>query len=193
MLIQKRKKLGGDMEPCLKKLFLESTNPSNTRSELIKKNSEKEKLHLSAIEWISKNYCRSVILIVDVTPLIRLEKPGGGLLRCLDFSNVNFVNVVVSDLNSCTCPFVMISIPKHYDLVVRLNSECQCAQFLCVLSNVLNRTSKQLVIRRCPNSYIVETAETSERRQEKLDHFFREAYARVMPPAIITCSMIYIV
>ncbi|VIO91716.1 Uncharacterized protein BM_BM4466 [Brugia malayi] len=178
MLIQRRKKLGGDMEPCIKKLFLESTNSSNIRSELIKKNSEKEKLHLSAIEWLSKNYCRSVILIVDVTPLIRLEKPGGGLLRCLDFSNVNFVNVVVSDLNSCTCPFVMISIPKHYDLVVRLNSECQCAQFLCVLSNVLNRTSKQLVIRRCPNSYIIETAETSERRQEKLDHFFREAYAR---------------
>lgn len=64
--------------------------------------------------------------------------------------------------------------------VVRLNSEYQCAQFLCVLSKVLNQTGKQLIIRRCPNSYIVEMAETSERRQEKLDHFFREAYAKVI-------------
>lgn len=66
---------------------------------------------------MSKNYCRSVILIVDVTPLIRLEKPRGGLLRCLNFSDVNFVNVAVSNWSSSNYPFLMISIPRHYDLV----------------------------------------------------------------------------
>ncbi|CAG9535166.1 unnamed protein product [Cercopithifilaria johnstoni] len=179
MLIQKRKKMGGNMDPCFKKVFLENTNSSNTKIEIAESNSEKEKLRLPAIEWINKNYCRSVILIVDITPLIRLEKPRGGLLRCLNLSDANFVNVAVSDLNSCDYPFIMISIPRHYDLVVRLNSECQCSQFLCVLSNVLNQTNKQLIIRRCPISHIIEIAETSERRQEKLNHFFREAYAKL--------------
>lgn len=74
-------------------------------------------MKITAIEWISKNYSRSVILIVDITPMIRLERPRGGLLRCLNLSDVNFVNVAVSDLNSCNYPFIMISIPKHYDLV----------------------------------------------------------------------------
>ncbi|OZC08712.1 FAD-binding domain protein [Onchocerca flexuosa] len=197
MLIQKRKKMGGDMELCFKKVFLENTDLGHAKTEIAKKNNEKEKLHLSAIEWINKNYCRSVILIVDVTPLIRLEKPSGDLLRCLDLSDVNFINVAVSYPNSCTNPFVMISLPKHYDLVIRLNSEYQCAQFLHVLSNILNRTGKQLIIRRCPNSYIVETAETSERRQEKLDHFFREAYAKSFnipqlsgDSSVVTCGSI---
>lgn len=49
MLIQKRKKMGGDMEPCFKKLFLESTNSDNIKVSLVKKNSEKEKLHLSGL------------------------------------------------------------------------------------------------------------------------------------------------
>uniref|UniRef100_A0A915PEP6 NAD(P)H oxidase (H2O2-forming) n=1 Tax=Setaria digitata TaxID=48799 RepID=A0A915PEP6_9BILA len=178
MVIQKRKKMGGDMEPCFKKVFLQSTNSCYTKAEIAQKNNEKEKLRLPAIEWISKNYCRSVVLIIDVTPSIRLEKPRGGLLRCLDLSEVNFVNIALSDQNSCSSPFVVISVPKHYDLVVRLHSECQCTQFLCILGNILNRKNKQLIIRRCPNRYIVETAETSERRQEKLDHFFREAYAK---------------
>lgn len=83
--------------------------------------------------------------------------------------------------------FCKIYFNEYFDIsgkeifqVVRLNSECECAQFLCVLSSVLNRANKHLIIRRCPISYITEIAETSERRQEKLDHFFREAYAKVI-------------
>lgn len=182
VLIQRRKRMGGDMEPCFKKVFLKSSSlehadpekQDNSKS----KSNPKDKLHLSAIEWISENYCRSVVLIVDDKPSIRLEKPRGGLLRFLDLSNTSLVNIVMSDASSSKNPFLLISIPKHYDLLVRLGSECLCAQFLRILSNVLNQTNKQMIIRRCPNRYIIETAETHERRQEKLDHFFREAYAK---------------
>lgn len=49
MLIQKRRKLGGDIEPCVKKLFLENSNFKNVKVEVAKKNSEREKLHLSGL------------------------------------------------------------------------------------------------------------------------------------------------
>ncbi|VDN04297.1 unnamed protein product, partial [Thelazia callipaeda] len=178
MLIQKRKRMGGIMEPCLKQICLESTNFPSKKHEVIEKTNEKEVLRIPAVEWINRNYSRSVILVINMLPSVRLEKPRGGLLRFLDFDDAISVNVTVSDANSSDNPFLMVSVSKHYDLLIRLGSEYQCAQVIRVLSSVLNRTNKQMIIRRCPNTFILETAETSERRQEKLDKFFREAYAK---------------
>jgi hypothetical protein len=39
--------------------------------------------------------------------------------------------------------------------------------------------SKQVIIRYATNNTLLAMAETRERRQEKLDHFFREAYSTV--------------
>lgn len=54
MLVQKRKRIGDDMEPCFRKLFLANTNSDKTNIEFAKKNSEKEKLHLSGLFLLHK-------------------------------------------------------------------------------------------------------------------------------------------
>ncbi|KHN77089.1 Dual oxidase 1 [Toxocara canis] len=182
LLIQKRKKMGGEVPPCFKLIDEDSNKQHSTvfAVEQLENKNEKELLNMPAIEWLNENHCRSVTLIVDMRPSIRLEKRRGGLLRCLDLSDVNFLEVTVSEPSSSSIygPFMLISIPKHYDVLVRVYNDCQCGQLLRTLGSALGKQDKQLHVNQCPTERILEMAETQERRQRKLDHFFREAYSK---------------
>uniref|UniRef100_A0A915BN44 NAD(P)H oxidase (H2O2-forming) n=1 Tax=Parascaris univalens TaxID=6257 RepID=A0A915BN44_PARUN len=183
LLIQKRKKMGDEIPPCFKRIDDDESNKPHGAIfavEQLKKTNNKELLNISAIEWLKENYCRSVTLIVDVRPSMRLEKRRGGLLRCLDLSDVNLLNITISEPSSKSIhgPFVLISIPKHYDWLIRVQNDFQCGQLLRTLDDILSKQNKQMLINQCPNETILSMVETQERRQKKLDHFFREAYSR---------------
>ena len=74
-------------------------------------------------------------------------------------------------------PMILIKVPQSYDLVLEFDSEASRKRFLVKLDSFAtsNRTSVEMVpvFKR---SMLV-SAETRERRQRKLEHFFREAYA----------------
>uniref|UniRef100_A0A0M3K700 Dual oxidase (inferred by orthology to a D. melanogaster protein) n=1 Tax=Anisakis simplex TaxID=6269 RepID=A0A0M3K700_ANISI len=183
LLIQKRKKMGCEVPPCFKTASPtrnEQISAVFTVEQLKSSANEKEILNMPVIEWINDNFCRAVALIVDVRPSIRLEKRRGGLLRYMDLDDVSILEVTISEphSNSVHGPFVLFSVPKHYDVVVRLQSDIHCKQLIRALSDQMEKSNKQLLVRQCSNQKILEMAETQERRQKKLDHFFREAYSK---------------
>ena len=62
--------------------------------------------------------------------------------------------------------------------MLRLSSEHHWAKFRCALGNCLLRHGKLLKEVEAENDVLLEAAETKDKRQAKLDHFFREAYSR---------------
>lgn len=73
------------------------------------------KLNL-AIEWVNETFTRTVLVQLDFARQeVRVEKPRGGILRRLSLAHTQTIAITVS--NSKTHPFVMISVPKNYDIV----------------------------------------------------------------------------
>lgn len=78
-----------------------------------------------AIEWLNETFCRSVTVNVDyISQSIRLEKPRakGSVLRKLDLSQTNAIRVAVTKKSSrgINGPFVVISVPRNYDMVKKI-------------------------------------------------------------------------
>uniref|UniRef100_A0A0N5APC8 NAD(P)H oxidase (H2O2-forming) n=1 Tax=Syphacia muris TaxID=451379 RepID=A0A0N5APC8_9BILA len=179
LLIQKRKKMGGGITPRIGKALINTPHDSFLSEAY--RNEKKERIRVTAIEWIKEDYCRSVVCIIDMEPSLRIEKPRGGLLRYINLNQIDCMDVTISETGSTLYhgPFVLISVPKHYDLVIRVQSEHQCSQMVRILHEIMDNRDKQFYLQRRTNSEILEMAETMERRQAKLDRFFREAYAKL--------------
>lgn len=131
-----------------------------------------------------------------------IKRRGGGVLRKLDFSDANVVQLTVTKRASRSSqhgPFVVISVPKNYDVVcelqslriknknmdkmtqvLRLQSENHWIQFRNALSSCLNQRDKLLKEIEAENDVLLEAAETKDKRQAKLGYFFRQAYSKVI-------------
>uniref|UniRef100_A0AC35FZC6 NAD(P)H oxidase (H2O2-forming) n=1 Tax=Panagrolaimus sp. PS1159 TaxID=55785 RepID=A0AC35FZC6_9BILA len=137
--------------------------------------------HFTAIEWLNETFCRSVTVTLDVSvPLIKISKRRGGTLRRLDMSQTHVVTITVTKKASRPVhgPFVCISIPKNYDVVLRLQSETHWLQLRTAIANCLAKHKKAFREIEAENDVLLEEAETKDKRQAKLDHFFREAYSK---------------
>ncbi|TKR77884.1 hypothetical protein L596_018782 [Steinernema carpocapsae] len=182
LLIQKRKKMGLVVEPKIHKVLKKHNKKAIYSVQDVNRNGKDEPFTIAAIEWLNETFCRSINVIIDHIPSIRIEKPRGGILRKLDLSkpDVNVVYVTTTDPSSISRygPFVRISIPRSYDLVLRFSTAEDCNRFLKALNECLLSVGKQMMIRNAENDKILEEAETKDKRKEKLDHFFREAYAK---------------
>ena len=135
----------------------------------------------SAIEWLNETFCRSVTVTLDVSvPLIKISKRRGGTLRRLDLSQTHVVTITVTKKASRPVhgPFVCISVPKNYDVVLRLQNETHWTQLKTAIISCLKKHNKTLCEIEAENDVLLEEAETKDKRQEKLDHFFREAYSK---------------
>uniref|UniRef100_A0A0K0D0U5 NAD(P)H oxidase (H(2)O(2)-forming) n=1 Tax=Angiostrongylus cantonensis TaxID=6313 RepID=A0A0K0D0U5_ANGCA len=107
--------------------------------------------HVPAFEWLQECYVRQVIVEISPGSLV-VRKPRGGILRKMIFS--------------------------ENAEVLRLPSDKHLPEFLAALTLSLKKLDGQLTCLLIPNKALLEKAETEERRQQRLDHFFREAYAR---------------
>ncbi|KAK5967049.1 Ferric reductase transmembrane component domain containing protein, partial [Trichostrongylus colubriformis] len=90
------------------------------------------------------------------------------------------ITVFHSEPNASTVhgPYCLIKLRKTYDLVLRLPSDKHLPEFLAALTLSLKKLDGQVTSIPTPNHVLLEKAETKDRRQQRLDHFFREAYAR---------------
>lgn len=128
--IQKRRKLGLLYEPVSRSIKTTVGNGlhesmvfsiTNQSLEKILKDRKDKKFTISAIEWVNETFCRLVVVQLDFARQeIRIEKPRGGILRRLSLSHTQTISLTVS--NSKTHPFVMISVPKNYDIVRALRN-----------------------------------------------------------------------
>uniref|UniRef100_A0A915MH54 NAD(P)H oxidase (H2O2-forming) n=1 Tax=Meloidogyne javanica TaxID=6303 RepID=A0A915MH54_MELJA len=190
LLVQRRKKMGMLFEPgAIKKQNQESTEDEG----IIAKD---QKLVFPAIEWLNETFCRSILVELnsEYSQLKILKRRSGGILRKLDFGDVNVLRLTVTKSGSVRKgqgPFVCISLPKNYDIVLRLRSKHQWSKFRSSLGNCLLKHGKLLKEVEAENDVLLEAAETKDKRQSKLDHFFREAYSRAFnDPALSDSSQI---
>ncbi|KAE9420028.1 hypothetical protein Angca_005703, partial [Angiostrongylus cantonensis] len=132
-----------------------------------------------SFEWLQECYVRQVIVEISPGSLV-VRKPRGGILRKMIFSENAEVTVFHSVPNASGVhgPYCLIKMVKTHDLVLRLPSDKHLPEFLAALTLSLKKLDGQLTCLLIPNKALLEKAETEERRQQRLDHFFREAYAR---------------
>ncbi|KAL7071523.1 hypothetical protein ACQ4LE_009299 [Meloidogyne hapla] len=188
LLVQRRKKMGMLFEPgAIKKQNQESPDDEGIIT-------KEQKLTFPAIEWLNETFCRSILVELnsEYSQLKILKRRSGGILRKLDFGDVNLLRLTVTKSGSIRKgqgPFVCISLPKNYDLVLRLRSQHQWLKFRSALGNCLLKHGKLLKEVEAENDVLLEAAETKDKRQSKLDHFFREVYSRAFnDPALSDSS-----
>ncbi|CAJ0942291.1 unnamed protein product, partial [Mesorhabditis belari] len=140
----------------------------------------------AAIEWLHETYCRSVVVVVEKSASLVVRKPRGGernrdrVLRRIKFPPNATIKVMLSHpkASSVHGPFCLIRVPKLHDLVVRLPSDAHSTEFLRHLSASVDVIGAKIDKEHIDNEELLAQAETKDKRKMKLDHFFREAYAR---------------
>ena len=76
-------------------------------------------------------------------------------------------------------PLALLRIHKEHDLVLAFDNVALCTKFRSILKNFLEIQGKDLVVSPTSHEHIYTTAETKEKRQSRLERFFKIAYARV--------------
>ncbi|CAD6199146.1 unnamed protein product [Caenorhabditis auriculariae] len=134
---------------------------------------------VNAFEWLQEENVRQVIVEVDKGQLT-VRKPRGRVLRKLVFATDAQIQLIHSEPRASTMhgPYVLITLPKTHDLVIRLPSDKHLGEFLMALSEAVRPLGGRVNAAPERNDLLLDRAETKERRQDRLDHFFREAYAR---------------
>ncbi|CAI4224724.1 unnamed protein product [Auanema sp. JU1783] len=139
----------------------------------------KDKYSVKAFEWLQEEFVRQVVIEIDSACLV-VRKPRGGVLRKIKFAKNSTVRITHSEPNSSQMfgPYCLLTVPKTHDLVVRLPSERHLAGFILAIKESVEKQSGELEVKQESNQSLLAHAETKERRQLRLDNFFREAYAR---------------
>lgn len=75
------------------------------------------------------------------------------------------------------CALILIRVPRDHDLVLEFDTLAARRKFMSKLEAFLNSHKKRLISVHSPREIMLTNAETRERRQRRLEHFFREAYA----------------
>ena len=140
-----------------------------------------------AVEWLHESFSRSVSLVVDTTKgsLLVQTRRGSSVLREMGLGSGARVTVVVSRTASSASPFVLVSPPNDCDLVVQLESRSSAEEFLGVLQEASSTgeggEASGLRVREMDSeAALLSCAETREKRQKKLERFFREAYTQAL-------------
>ncbi|XP_054708131.1 dual oxidase-like [Uloborus diversus] len=131
---------------------------------------------LDVKEWLHNNHKRCVKVKIGPDDSISTLNRKGEVLRRVDFSSQTSVVVeVTEDLNRK--PMVLVRSPRDHDLVLQFSSEPSRKKFLSKFESFLTSHKKNLDILPTYRDVMLANAETKEKRQKRLEHFFREAYA----------------
>ena len=129
-----------------------------------------------------------IYLIPDAT--IRLVNRKRETLRNLNLGNNNTnqdkdqvinksnrISVQVTRDTTDPKPMILVKIPHSHDMVLEFESESARKKFLLKLEQFVARTGKVIDIVPVYKRDMLNLAETKEKRNRKLEIFFREAYA----------------
>lgn len=126
-------------------------------------------------EWLHANYKRYVKVKIGPEECLSTINRKGEILRKLDFRTV--ASVVVEVTQDSRKPMVLIRSPRDHDLVLQFDNNGSRKKFLTMLESFLLNHKKTLEIIHTYREVMLDNAETKEKRQKRLDKFFREAYA----------------
>lgn len=127
-------------------------------------------------EWLHHNHKRCVKVKIGPDDSLSTVNRKGEVLRKVDYhSTATIVVEATEDVNKK--PMVLIRSPRDHDLVLQFCSEQSQKKFLGKLESFLVTRKKSLEILPTFRDVMLANAETKEKRQKRLEHFFREAYA----------------
>ncbi|GFS70288.1 dual oxidase [Nephila pilipes] len=131
---------------------------------------------LDVKEWLHNNHKRCVKVKIGPDDSISTLNRKGETLRKVDFqASPTLVVEVTEDVNRK--PMVLVRSPRDHDLVLQFRSEALRKKFLSRLESFLSSSKKSLELLPVYRDGMLANAETKEKRQKRLEHFFREAYA----------------
>ncbi|CAH1722727.1 unnamed protein product [Aphis gossypii] len=134
---------------------------------------------MSVREWLHANHRRLVKVRFGPQDEMHTVDRKGEKLRSVNFAKCDTITVEESQVDGSKKkrPLVLIRVPKDHDLVLEFDSVGERRKFINKFEAFLNSHKKHLVTLQAPRDFLLAQAETRERRQKRLEHFFREAYA----------------
>lgn len=129
-------------------------------------------------EWLHANHKRVVKVKFGPDVAIHILERKGEKLRTINLNTVD--NMLLEESINVTSkkkPIVLIHVPRDYDLVLEFESVASKKKFMNKLEVFLNSSKKTIFSTQVVREVLLAKAETRQRREKKLEHFFREAYA----------------
>ncbi|XP_040165408.1 dual oxidase [Anopheles arabiensis] len=131
-----------------------------------------------AREWLHANHKRLVTVKFGPEASIYTVDRKGEKLRTFNLKHVDVVTVEQSQENyTAKKPYILLRVPNDHDLVLELESNSARRKFVKKLEDFLVLHKKTMTFVESNRDLMLAKAETRERRQKRLEHFFREAYA----------------
>lgn len=127
-------------------------------------------------EWLHQNHKRFVKVKIGPDESLSTVNRKGEVLRKVDFKSVAALVVEVST-DMAKKPMCLVRSPRDHDLVLQFDSVHSRKKFLTKLESFLVNRKKTLESIDTTRDTMLANAETKEKRQKRLEHFFREAYA----------------
>ncbi|XP_077298120.1 dual oxidase [Arctopsyche grandis] len=129
-------------------------------------------------EWLHAHHKRLVKVRFGPEQALHMVDRKGDKLRTISFNNIDCINVEESvESNNKRRPLALLRVAREHDLLLELDSLASRRKFLNKLESFLTAQKKNLNCIQTNRDHILAKAETRERRQKRLEHFFREAYA----------------
>ncbi|XP_066998293.1 dual oxidase [Anabrus simplex] len=132
-------------------------------------------------EWLHANHRRLVKVKFGPEAALHTVDRKGEKLRTVNFKSCEAVTVEESQAGESTAsrkrPIILIKVPRDHDLVLEFDTLAARRKFVSKLETFLGSHKKRLLTVPASRETMLANAETRERRQKRLEHFFREAYA----------------
>jgi dual oxidase len=133
---------------------------------------------MMAREWLHANHKRLVTVKFGPEASIFTIDRKGEKLRIFTLKGVETVQIEMSQENyTKKRPYILLRIPTDHDLVLELESNSARRKFVKKLEDFLVLHKKDMSVVDIDREIMLARAETKERRQKRLEYFFREAYA----------------
>jgi hypothetical protein len=157
---------------------LEDVRNGNIHSDQMTNSQDKVSEKVLATEWLHRHQSRPVKVKFAPDGQVHVENRKGDRLRTITIKSVSAMLLEVTE-DSTQDPLALLRIHKEHDLVLVFENMVVRRRFITILTQFLQVQSKELVITPTTHEEIFTTAETKEKRQQRLERFFKIAYARV--------------
>ncbi|XP_022705418.1 dual oxidase-like isoform X3 [Varroa jacobsoni] len=144
------------------------------KKDIVKNGKAQDKLYVK--EWLHQNHKRFVKVKIGPDESVYTVNRKGETLRKVSFSSVPQLIVQVTS-DTTRKPMCLIRSPNDHDLVLQFDSDHSRKKFLGKLEKFLHDHKKTMECMSTSRELMLANAETKEKRQKRLEHFFREAYA----------------
>lgn len=126
-------------------------------------------------EWLHQNHKRIVKVKFGPNQEICTVNRKGEKMRRLSLANLDVLTVeLTQDIRRK--PMVLIRPNVDHDLVLEFDTEAARRKFIHKLEQFMQSIKKEIRKEHTNKEEMLANAETKERRQKRLEHFFREAY-----------------